>query len=279
MVMVIKNLPGTGPAFVGARAGHLLATWRLAVVSLALLAMGLSPDPVRAANIPVLNGSFESPTPTPPFPVATDVDFWQDEPQPVWFDPDGFGFTWAQTTGAFPNPPEGNPGRLTNMDGAQGGYVLALPGAGMSQELDATYEVGLSYTLTVGMASSSSQQLQVGNTFELSLYYLDALDALVTVASTPITYDTTGFPVLTEFVDFTVNLGEVQAGDAWAGENIGIRLLATSGTGASWDLDNVRLQAIPEPGTWALLALGLGAGLVYQRRGQRRGASVSGHDS
>lgn len=279
MVMLSMNSPRIGPAVVGRRGGCRVA-WRLVAVWLALLAMGLVSGLAQAASIPVPNGSFESPTPTPPFPVTTDVDFWQDEPQPVWFDPDGFGFTWDQTTGAFPNPPEGNPGRITNMDGAQGGYILALPGTGMSQELEATYEVGLSYTLTVGMASSSSQPLSDGNTFELSLYYLDALDALVTVASTPVTYNTAEFPTLTEFVDFSVNLGEVQGGDAWAGENIGIRLLSTSsGTGGAWDIDNVRLQAIPEPGTWALLALGLGAGLAYQRRGQRRRASVSSHDS
>ena len=279
MVMFSMNSHRIGPVFAGMRGGCSVAFERSVAVWLALLAIGLASGPAQAAGIPVPNGSFESPTPTPPSPVATDVDFWQDEPQPIWFDPDGFGFTWDQTTGAFPNPPEGNPGRITNMDGAQGGYILALPGTGMSQELDATYEVGLSYTLTVGMASSSSQPLLEGNTFELSLYYLDALDALVTVASTPITYSITEFPTLTEFVDFTVNLGEVQGGDAWAGENIGIRLLSTSGTGAAWDLDNVRLQAIPEPGTWGLLALGLGAGLAYQRRGQRRQASVSSRDS
>lgn len=279
MVMITKNPNWIGPASVGVRIRASIALRRSATVALALLAIGFGAGPVQAASIPVPNGSFESPTPTPPFPVTTDVDFWQDEPQPIWFDPDGFGFTWDQTTGAFPNPPEGNPGRITNMDGAQGGYILALDGTGMSQELEATYEVGLSYTLTVGMASSSSQPLADGNTFELSLYYLDALDALVTVASTPITYNITEFPTLTEFVDFSVNLGEVQGGDAWAGENIGIRLRSTSGTGAAWDLDNVRLQAIPEPGTWALLALGLATGLAYQRRGQRRRASVSSHNS
>jgi len=242
--------------------------------------MGLASGQVQAASIPVPNGSFESPTPPSGLPATPLLDSWQEAPQPVWYDPGAFGgVSWDQTTGAFPNTAEGRPGHITNMDGAQGAYMFALPEVALFQELEATYEVGLSYTLTVGMVSSSSVIVPEGSTFELSLYYLDGVDALVSVASTPITYNATDFPTLTEFVDFSVNLGEVQAGDAWAGENIGIRLLSTSGNGGIWDLDHVRLQAIPEPGTLGLLGLGLGVCLVVQRCGQRRRMSASGRDS
>lgn len=238
---------------------------------LLLLALCFGAAAVRAADIPVPNGSFESPAVTPPFPVVLDIDSWQKTPQPVWFDPQAFGgITWDQTMGAFPNTAEGSADHITNMDGAQAGYMFALPEVGLFQELSATYEVGLSYTLTVGMVSSASQVVPEGSLFELSLYYLDGANSPVTVASTPISYSSASFPSLTEFVDFSVNLGEVETGDAWAGQNIGIRLLSTFGEGGIWDLDNVRLQAIPEPATTGLLAIGLGYLSLMRYRARRR---------
>ncbi|MCL4178336.1 MAG: PEP-CTERM sorting domain-containing protein [Verrucomicrobia bacterium] len=238
---------------------------------LPLLALCFGVAAVRAADIPVPNGSFESPAVTPPFPVVLEIDSWQKTPQPAWFDPQAFGgVTWAQTMGAFPNPAEGSPDRIANMDGAQAAYMFALPEVGLFQELSATYEVGLSYTLTVGMVSSASQVVPEGSLFELSLYYLDGASSPVTVASTPISYSSASFPSLTEFVDFSVNLGEVETGDAWAGQNIGVRLLSTFGEGGIWDLDNVRLQAIPEPATTGLLAIGLGFLSLMRYRARRR---------
>jgi hypothetical protein len=240
---------------------------------LALVA-GLGTGAMQAAEIPVPNGSFESPSVPSGFPALPLLDNWQKSPQPIWYDPGAFGgITWDQVTGVFPNTAEGSPDHIVNLDGAQAAYMFALPDVGLSQELSATYEVGLSYTLTVGMLGS--QGIAEGSTFELGLYYLDGLNAPITVASTPVTYTATGFPNgVTELVEFAVNLAEVQASDAWAGQNIGIQLLSTSGTTGVWDLDNVRLQAVPEPGTMALLAIGLG---VLIAAGARTQSSRSGH--
>ena len=66
-------------------------------------------------------------------------------------------------------------------------------------------------------------------------------------------------------------LPEVQAGDAWAGHNVGIQLLSAYGTGVGyWDVDNVRLVSVPEPATLGLLALGAAGMLIIRSRAQRR---------
>jgi hypothetical protein len=237
-----------------------------------LLALGVWAGAIQAQNIPVPNGSFESPTPPPGFPATPLIDSWQKAPQPAWYDPDAFGgITWDQTTGVFPNTAEGSPDHIVNLDGSQAAYLFALPEVALFQELETAYEVGLSYTLTVGMLGS--QGIAEGSAFELSLYYLDEANAPVTLASTPVTYTTAVFPNAIELVDFSVNLSEVQAADAWAGQSIGIQFLSTFGQGGVWDLDHVRLQAIPEPGTMGLLAMGLSAlAMVRQRASRRRTA-------
>jgi hypothetical protein len=67
------------------------------------------------------------------------------------------------------------------------------------------------------------------------------------VAETTVTNSLENFPTDTEFVDFQVQVPAVKATDPWAGQNIGIQLLATpdfdnpASWGGYWDADNVRL--------------------------------------
>ena len=85
-----------------------------------------------------------------------------------------------------------------------------------------------------------------------------------------ITFTSTAFPNITHLNDFSVTLPEVQAGDAWAGRNVGIQLITVFGTGVGyWDVDNVRLVSVPEPTTLGLLAVG-GVGMMIIRSRSRR---------
>jgi hypothetical protein len=168
----------------------------------------------------------------------------------------------------FDNTPVGTTNHIDNADGGQVGFLFAAAGVGFNQDLSATYQVGMSYDLTVGIIGGGGG-MPVGQSFEISLYYRDGANAVVPINATPIVFNTVDFPTTTHLVDYSVQLG-VQAGDAWAGKNIGIELRATSGVGAGdyWDVDNVRLTAVPEPGSVILLALGLG-GLWWTHRHRR----------
>jgi len=241
---------------------------------------------VQAQLITVPNASFESQVAGPPFGVNNNIDSWQKAPQPAYFDPAAYGFTWDQTAGVFANTPPASADHIDNMDGNQALYFLAFPGVGVFQDYNSTdwnhttpthgfnslFEVGKSYTLTVGLFGKGG--MPDGDLLDLSLYYRDAANNMVTVAMTPVTYTSAAFPSSTHFIDFQVNVPAVQAGDAWAGKNIGIQLLSAYGTGPGyWDIDNVRLtSAVPEPASLGLVALGFG-GLILARRRAKRGVS------
>jgi len=223
---------------------------------------------VEAQPLTVPNGSFESPTPPPGFPATPQVDVWQKPPQPSGIPLPG-GVTWEQLAGVFPNTPVGASDHIDNVVGNQAAYILAIPGIGLFQQLNTTFEVGKSYNLTLGILGGGG--ITEGSSFLMSLYYLDGVNQPVTVGSTPITYTAAGFPNPTHLYDYSVNLSEVQSGDAWAGKNIGIQLLSTFGTGTGyWDADDVRLVAVPEPTTVALLAFAGGGLLVAKLRSRRK---------
>lgn len=228
--------------------------------------------PVQGATLSVPNGSFESPTPPPGFPASPQVDNWQKSPQPVWFDPSTAGISWDQLAGVFPNTAVGTSNHIDNVDGNQAAYMFALPQVTLFQDaFGATFDVGKSYKLTVGILGGGG--IPAGASFEIGLYYRDGANNMVTVAATPITFNTTDFLSATHLIDFNVNVPAVQSGDAWAGKNIGVELLSTSGTGAGyWDVDNVRLTsaAVPEPGTVGLLAIGASGLLISRWRSGRR---------
>ena len=90
-----------------------------------------------------------------------------------------------------------------------------------------------------------------GATLQISLYYRDGPTNLVTVAATDITNSVTVFSNTTHLSDFTVDTAAVRPGDAWAGQHIGVQIRSTvvdtNLAGGYWDLDNVRLFAVPEP--------------------------------
>jgi hypothetical protein len=229
----------------------------------------------NGAELALPNGSFEFPTPPPGFPAFPVIDNWQKTAQPAWFDPATTGgITWDQLSGVFPNPPTGDPSHIVNVDGDQAAYLFALPGAGVFQELPGQFEAGVSYQLIVGLMGAGG--ISEENTIELGLYYLDGASAQVPVATTTVMFSVAGFPDPRRLYDFTVETPTVQGGDAWAGKQIGVRLLATSGLGSGyWDADHVRVSAVPEPSPVALLLLGLGALLVVRRQERGHPAAAS----
>lgn len=223
--------------------------------------------PLSAQVIPIPNGSFESPTPPPGFPATPLVDSWLKVPQPDGIPLPG-GITWDQLAGVFPNTPVGAADHIDNMDGNQAAYMFAIPGVSLYQQLASVFTVGNSYNLSLGLLGGGG--IAEGSSFLMSFFYVDGGN-FVNIGATPITYTPGTFLNPTHLYEFNLTLPAVQASDAWAGKNIGVQLLSTFGTGAGyWDVDNVRLVAVPEPGTVALLALGAGGMIVAGWRGRRR---------
>ena len=230
---------------------------------IALAALAAWTGPLQAGPLYLPNASFESPVVPPVSPYAgPDMDYWQKSPQPAWYEPtNNFNTPWDFLTGTFYNVPF--PGVfIDNCDGTQAAFLFALPEVALFQDYDSIYgtnttpshafnamfEVGKSYTLTVG-AVGGGGGMQEGATLELSLYYRDSASNMVTVTATTITNTTQLFPTNTHFVDFQARAPTVKAGDPWAGQNIGVQLLSsitdTNLAGGYWDLDNVRLTAGP----------------------------------
>lgn len=233
-----------------------------------LAASAIACSTLHAASIAVPNGSFESPN-TLPIGFSTSIDSWQKIPKPAYFDETAFGFQWVQTAGIFYDT---NP--YANHDGSQCAFMLSFPQVTLYQDatsgFNATYGIGQSYSLTLGVFG---KQMTTANSLQLSLYYRDAGNNAVTIGSpATIQYNPVLFPAGGPFnlVDLSVTIPAVQAGDAWAGKNIGVMIQVSSSDmlGGYWDMDNVRLTTVPEPAIGSLLGLGLCA--VAARRKIRK---------
>jgi len=212
---------------------------------------------VNAGTIAVPNASFESPPTTYAIPF---VDSWQQVPSPDLND------QTTLLTGVFSNQPPTDPTHIDNCDGSQALFLFAVPGAAVFQDYDSTnyanptpthafnstFDVGKSYTLTVGVIGGTNLTIpmQEGTTLELSLYYRNSTGDAVTVAALTITNSGSLLPSPTHFVDFQVLVPTVKASHPWAGQHIGVQLLSTVSpelSGGYWDLDNVRLSSIVTP--------------------------------
>lgn len=195
-----------------------------------------------AAIIPIGNASFE----TPDVNFAGSFDAPGNSPAP-------WGFTGgAQQLGVFDNTAEGSGDYVDNVDGGQMAFMF--PGASntLFQNLsgpESTFAIGEVYVFTIGAGGSSG--LPPDAQLRLRLYYLDDLNNKVTVKSTSFAFDPQLDPgSINHLYDYSVVSDPVQAGDAWAGKQIGIEI-ATPGSPAFayWDLDKARLATVPEPST------------------------------
>jgi len=215
---------------------------------MALLPTGLvSALPPEDVDVP--NASFEtpmapqvSPFARPAF-VAPDDDDWIQTPVPIWWT---FGAeAWDQSAGVFYNAP--GDFHIVNADGEQLVFLFGTPDLGITQDLAATYRIGRSYELTVALRGGSGG-MPLDSPIELSLYYRDARDAIIPIATIEFLNEHSGSP--TSLLDVTVELPTVQSDDPWACLPIGIRILATVGVeqkelqGGTWGIDDVRLQAL-----------------------------------
>lgn len=241
-------------------------------------------DCLQAQPISVPNHSFETPNAPMVDPYATTlVGSWQKPAKPAYFDAieTAYGIYWEQTTGQFFAP-----GVYGNMDGYQAAFVMSWPQAGIfqdydtqdyndavpSHDFDANFEIGKSYTFTLGVYGKgySGFPMTEGSMLGLSLYYRDGANQITVGVPTIVTYSAALFPNVgaLNLIDYSVSIPTVLAGDAWAGQNIGLKIESVYGTGDGyWDIDNVRLTAVPEPTTLGLLAVG---GVLARRLRQRR---------
>jgi hypothetical protein len=275
--------PRHGGAFAHAfAAGSKIQRYVLATASALLLAAGAGVSLAQPISVP--NGSFESQSGVgQPFGVNVFMDSWQKPPNPGYPEGGANNFYWIQSAGGFIGTAPNSANPYSNLLGTQAAYMMSLPGAGIFQDnqstdwsgavngLNTIYQVGQAYQLTVGLFGKG--MVDNFSTLELSLYYRDNSNARVNVGSTTVTFNTTAFNPAGpfSFADYSVSLPTVQAGDAWAGRNIGISIASVQGTGDGyWDMDNVRLTAVPEPGVLALGVLGLGGWLLLRRRASRR---------
>lgn len=246
--------------------------WLAITLGAVVLTVGVG---LRAQSITVPNGSFESQVAGPPFFVDTRIDSWQKAPKPGYFDEQAFGLTWDQTAGAFL---DSNP--YVNRDGNQAVYMLSFSQVALFQDyntvdwndvvpthaFNALYEPGKSYQLTVGVFG---KQMTEGATLNLSLYYRDSGNSMAPVGSTTVVFAATNFPITAplNLLQYQVTVPEVQLENPWANQYIGIKLESTFGAGNGyWDVDHVRLVAVPEPSSLSLLGAGLGSAWLMMRR-------------
>lgn len=258
-------------------------TWSLRF-ALALITV-LGSGGVMAASISVPNGSFESQSALgQPFGVNVFLDSWQKPPNPGIPEGGPNNFYWIQTAGAFLGTPTNTASPYSNLLGAQGSYILSIPGAGLFQDsqstdwsgatngLNATFEAGLSYELTVGVFGKGMAENY--STLQLGLFYREGAEMVTIGTPTTVTFSTATFNPAGPFalVDYSAVIPVVQPTDPWAGKNIGIRIDSALGTGDGyWDLDNVRLTSVvPEPGVLSLATLGAGIAAFMRRRATRQ---------
>ena len=186
---------------------------------------------VQAGSVSVKNYSFEDPYVPPVEPYA-------DPNVTDWIELDNDSINSANT-GVFVNVTG-----IANTDGGQLAFLGSQQGNALLQDLEAAYQVGKSYKLTVGVCVSAQYPPLDPNGLQLAFYYTsqadpNRIDVVSATTSEPNSFTSTALE------DNSIYLPTVQTDDPWAGKTIGIAIRATGLMGGYWDLDNVRVTEYP----------------------------------
>lgn len=166
-----------------------------------------------------------------------------------WYNPNQTSYTHADIVDTNPSG-----GTLGDMDGKNAAYNIS-DGGSLSQILTTSVLVGWDYTLTVAVGDRDA-----GPRPDFGGYRIDLLDGDSVIATTGNVLASPGNGTFTDVSLFYT----AQAGDAGLLE-IRLTAIGLAGSTHATDFDNVRLDAIPEPGTAMLVLLGL-SGLALRRR-------------
>jgi hypothetical protein len=218
--------------------------------------LGLSTS-AGAYDVAIQNAGFED-------PVWDDGDWGYGVPGWDTFGPGPSSGTWnPDATGAIFYGYGGNAPEGQNVGWMESGWLDNTPDdpddddftnvdGGLAQVLTETLTAGMTYTLTVEVGNSFYYAW--GEGYKIQLLAGGSLLAQDDSSQTPAT-DT----FATSTVTYTYDLAHSDL----LGEPLEIRLLAKPGNG-ELDVDDVRLDAVPEPATMGLL--GMGALALIRRR-------------
>lgn len=223
--------------------------------------------------IDVANNSFESPT-VAPYPALLTAPPWNMNGYGTVYEPFGPGTgTVAAGVGIFTNPSSGSGGHLNNVDGNQLAYMFNNDGNSISQGLvnpgntnqATTFQAGQSYTLTVAAANATAAPGPTSKLF-VDLYYVDG-NGKHNVAETVLDPSMLSG---TQVADFSTSpTGLLLAGDAAVGKQINVGMFASGPGGGEFDVDNVRVTAVPEPASLGLLGVGAASLFLRRRRAEQ----------
>jgi len=180
-------------------------------------------------QVPVSNASFEDPPIDPNgFGVIPYLGGW------IELDCDAVGST---NTGAFLNTPEGSPDRLVNADGLQLAFLGSQQGNGLLQVLEAGFQSGCVYRLTVGLGISWRFPPASEDRLSIGFYYQDEAD-LHLIASRAIGPQGLSSHTLVYFDLYLAASG----GDPAIGKRMAIGIVSEGQPGGFWVIDDVRVE-------------------------------------
>ena len=219
--------------------------------------VGFATVPSSSAGL----GSWQVPPPTPGFLFYEETAGSQTAAQAT--------ANWYNQTGVFWNNPSFH--YITNISsGSQAAFMFDTPGLQLSQTLSSTFQVGQSYQLTMALGGGGQGvAMPLGDPIQIGLFYMSG-GSQTLVGSTTVLNDNSDWngSYINQLSDYSLTIPAVGASDPWAGQNIGVALIESNsayGSGSYWDVDNVRLAAVPEPGSIALISA-TGLSLFMMRR-------------
>ena len=162
--------------------------------------------------------------------------------------------------GGYISGVSGTPGVTGTMAGPNVFYFgSAVSGQGIQQTLSSTFSLSTDFTLTVARGTRNSIY---NNTLRMQLFAGSTLLTSLDVAPEPNGSRGT-------FLDYSTTYTYNAENSSLVGQALMIRFLEIdnpSNPQFEVDIDNVRLEAVPEPSSWALLLVGMAALLRRRNR-------------